>query len=87
MELIDENLSESHRLYEVLRSIEVVLLNLEDRPTMSSVVVMLSNESQLPQPKQRGFFYTEHAPQDDMSFSTHAPSSTTAITITLVYGS
>ncbi|XP_023730383.2 G-type lectin S-receptor-like serine/threonine-protein kinase At4g27290 isoform X1 [Lactuca sativa] len=91
VELIDENLSESWHLYQVLRSIEVALLcvqrNPEDRPSMSSVAVMLSSDSQLPQPKQPGFFYTEHLPQpqDDMSSTTRAPSSTTAITITLVH--
>ncbi|KAI3504457.1 hypothetical protein L1887_25936 [Cichorium endivia] len=90
LELIDENLSDSCHLYEVLRSIEMALLCVqrspEDRPSMSSVVVMLSSESELPQPKQPGFFYTEHIPKDDMSSSTHAPSSTTAMTITLVDG-
>lgn len=90
MELIDANLSDSCHLYEVMRSIEVALLcvqrNPEDRPSMSSVVVMLSSESELPQPKQPGFFYTEHDPKDDTSSSTHVPSSTTAMTITLVDG-
>ncbi|KAI3504458.1 hypothetical protein L1887_25937 [Cichorium endivia] len=90
VELIDENLSDSCHLYEVLRSIELGLLcvqrNPEDRPNMSSVVVMLSSESELPQPKQPGFFYTEHVTNDDMSSTTHAPSLTTAMTITLVHG-
>lgn len=90
MELIDENLSDSCHLYEVLRSIELGLLcvqrNPEDRLNMSSVVVMLSSESELPQPKQPGFFYTEHVANDDMSSTTHAPSLTTAMTITLVHG-
>ncbi|XP_024976433.1 G-type lectin S-receptor-like serine/threonine-protein kinase At4g27290 isoform X2 [Cynara cardunculus var. scolymus] len=90
MELIDTNLSDSCHLYEVLRSIELALLCVqrspEDRPSMSSVVVMLSSEGELPQPKQPGFFYTEHIPKDDMSSSIHAPTSTTAMTITLVDG-
>ncbi|CAI9283583.1 unnamed protein product [Lactuca saligna] len=90
VELIDANLSDSCHLYEALRLIEVALLcvqrNPEDRPSMSSVVVMLSSESELPQPKQPGFFYTEHDPKDDTSSSTHVPSSTTAMTITLVDG-
>ena len=90
MELIDSNLNDSCHLYEVLRSIELALLCVqripEDRPSMSSVVVMFSSEGELPQPKQPGFFYTEHVPKDDTSSSTHAPSSATQMTITLVDG-
>ena len=45
---------------ELLRSIHIGLLcvqqHAEDRPTMSSVVVMLDNESTLPPPKQPAFF-------------------------------
>jgi hypothetical protein len=47
-------------LSEVLRSIHVGLLcvqeNPEIRPTMSNVVLMLGNDDVLPQPKQPGFF-------------------------------
>ncbi|WVY94233.1 hypothetical protein V8G54_033321 [Vigna mungo] len=55
----------------------------EDRPTMSSVVFMLSNESiVLPQPKKTGFFEQEseyhHAYSENESFSNNA------MTITLL---
>lgn len=90
MELIDPSITDSCHLYEVLRSIELALLcvqrNPDDRPSMSSVVVTLSSEGELPEPKQPGFFYTEHVPRDDTSSSTRAPLSTTALTITLVNG-
>ncbi|KAK1407061.1 hypothetical protein QVD17_38672 [Tagetes erecta] len=90
MELIDPSITESCHLYEVLRSIELALLcvqrNPDDRPSMSSVVVTLSSEGELPEPKQPGFFYTEHVPRDDTSSSTRAPLSTNAMTITLVNG-
>ncbi|KAM0018530.1 putative protein kinase RLK-Pelle-DLSV family [Helianthus debilis subsp. tardiflorus] len=90
MEIIDPNITDSCHLYEVLRSIELALLcvqrNPDDRPSMSTVVVTLSSEGELPEAKQPGFFYTEHIPRDDKSSSTHAPSSTSAMTITLVNG-
>ncbi|KAK2995786.1 hypothetical protein RJ640_013512 [Escallonia rubra] len=59
-ELIDTDLSNSCYLFEVLRSIHIGLLCVqqspEDRPSMSSVVMMLGGESTLPQPKEPGFF-------------------------------
>ncbi|KAJ6886980.1 hypothetical protein NC651_027355 [Populus alba x Populus x berolinensis] len=60
LELISESIIESCNLFEVLRSIHVGLLcvqeNPVDRPSMSYVVLMLGNEDALPQPKQPGFF-------------------------------
>lgn len=60
MELIDASLAESCCPPEVLRSIEVGLLcvqqNAGDRPDMPSVILMLGSESALPQPKQPAFF-------------------------------
>ena len=45
---------------EVLRCIHVSLLCVqqhpEDRPNMSSVVLMLGSETEIPEPKQPGFF-------------------------------
>ncbi|CAL5415554.1 unnamed protein product [Camellia sinensis] len=60
LQLIDDVVWESCYLIEVLRSIHVGLWCVqespEDRPSMSSVVVMLSSEGALPQAKQPGFF-------------------------------
>lgn len=58
---MDDCLKESFVEYQVLRCIQVALLCVqklpEDRPTMASVVLMLSNEAvALPQPKHPGFF-------------------------------
>ncbi|XP_052181119.1 G-type lectin S-receptor-like serine/threonine-protein kinase SD1-1 isoform X2 [Diospyros lotus] len=58
--LLDEVLRESFSANEVIRCIQVGLLcvqqRTEDRPSMSSVVFMLSNESaELPVPKEPGF--------------------------------
>ncbi|XP_058197210.1 G-type lectin S-receptor-like serine/threonine-protein kinase SD1-1 isoform X2 [Rhododendron vialii] len=60
LELMDVVLKESFSENEVVRCMQVGLLcvqqRTEDRPTMSSVVFMLSNESAaLPQPKEPGF--------------------------------
>lgn len=76
-------------LGEMTRSIHVGLLCVqqspEDRPNMSSVVWMLSNECVLPEPKQPGFF-TERsvAIADQSSWSTHTPSTVNDMTITLL---
>uniref|UniRef100_A0A2N9G6L0 Expansin-like EG45 domain-containing protein n=1 Tax=Fagus sylvatica TaxID=28930 RepID=A0A2N9G6L0_FAGSY len=60
LELIDECLGKSCPLSEVLCRIYLSLLCVqqrpEDRPSMSSVVVVLGSESALPQPKKPGFF-------------------------------
>lgn len=60
LELMDKELESSISADEVVRCIQVALLcvqqRMEDRPTMSSAVFMLSNESAVPQnPKEPGF--------------------------------
>ncbi|KAL0553739.1 hypothetical protein IC582_007643 [Cucumis melo] len=88
LELIDASIGESYALSEVLRCIHVSLLCLqqlpEDRPTMSNVVLMLSSESSLAQPKQPGF-YMERDSLEVFSVSGKNESSTTnELTITLL---
>ncbi|KAB5521589.1 hypothetical protein DKX38_025908 [Salix brachista] len=60
LELAAESLLITCNLSEVLRSIHVGLLcvqeNPEDRPNMSIVALMLRDDDTLPQPKQPGFF-------------------------------
>ncbi|XP_061979111.1 G-type lectin S-receptor-like serine/threonine-protein kinase At4g27290 isoform X2 [Populus nigra] len=67
LELVAESLVIACNLSEVLRSIHVGLLcvqeNPEDRPNMSNVVLMLRDDDTLPQPKQPGFF-TERDPTE-----------------------
>ncbi|XP_076905060.1 G-type lectin S-receptor-like serine/threonine-protein kinase At4g27290 [Bidens hawaiensis] len=62
-ELMDATLHGSCNVSEVLRSIQVGLLCVQqhanDRPTMLSVVLMLISEGVLPQPKQPAFFTGE----------------------------
>ncbi|XP_060191125.1 G-type lectin S-receptor-like serine/threonine-protein kinase At4g27290 isoform X1 [Lycium barbarum] len=87
LELVDPNLVDSYYMSEVVRSIHVGLLcvqqNPEDRPSMSTVIMMLSNEGILPPAKHPGFF-TERKVEDVDKFSsrTQTPSSINEVTIT-----
>ncbi|KAG5597725.1 hypothetical protein H5410_038957 [Solanum commersonii] len=69
-ELLDEYLGDSCSTTEVERSICVGLLCVqqspEDRPNMSSAVMMLSNEGELPQAKRPGFYIERDAPDGEL---------------------
>ncbi|KAH0651996.1 hypothetical protein KY285_032164 [Solanum tuberosum] len=71
LELLDERLGDSCSTSEVVRSISVVLLCVqqcpEDRLSMSSVVLMLNNEGVLPLAKQPGFYIEGNAPGGDFA--------------------
>nr|GEX33988.1 G-type lectin S-receptor-like serine/threonine-protein kinase At4g27290 [Tanacetum cinerariifolium] len=86
MELIDKTLAESSNPSEVLRSIEVGLLCVqqspEDRPDMSSVVLVLGTEGALPKPKQPSFFTKRNFLGDDFSSISYPTSSTNDLTVT-----
>ncbi|KAL2242402.1 UNVERIFIED_CONTAM: G-type lectin S-receptor-like serine/threonine-protein kinase [Sesamum indicum] len=87
LELVDASLD--HKIYspEVVRSIQVGLLcvqqNPEDRPTMSSVVLMLGNEGEIPQAKKPGFFTERDVLASQNSSSTDAANSRNEVTITM----
>lgn len=73
---------------EVVRAIHVGLLCVqrspEDRPAMSSVVLMLGNEGELPQPKRPGFFTERDVTDTATSISSSsALHSTNEMSITL----
>lgn len=72
-EVIDECLRESCSLSEALQCIHVGLLCVqelpEDRPTMSSVVLMLGGESALPQPKRPGLYVGKYSSSEAGSSS------------------
>ena len=59
MKIVDPLLDETCHANEVLRCIQIGLLCVQehatDRPTMSTVVFMLSNDTPLPSPKQPAF--------------------------------
>ncbi|XP_073128010.1 G-type lectin S-receptor-like serine/threonine-protein kinase At4g27290 isoform X2 [Henckelia pumila] len=75
-------------LSKILRSIHIGLLCVqqhpEDRPSMSSVVLMLGNEGVLPEAKQPGFFTERDVFKPDTSFSSNVASSTNEVSITLL---
>ncbi|KAL8127219.1 G-type lectin S-receptor-like serine/threonine-protein kinase At4g27290 [Apium graveolens] len=84
LDIVDDviqNSSHEHEI-EVLRAIIIGLLCVQqypaDRPTMSSVVLMLTSEIPLPQPKQPGFFTERRLHEEDtMSYSSNYISVTT----------
>ncbi|KAF8030069.1 hypothetical protein BT93_E2481 [Corymbia citriodora subsp. variegata] len=82
-ELVDKQMEDSFPMSEVVRCIQIGLLCVqqrpEQRPTMSSVLLMLDSESaSLPLPKQPGF-YTERV-------NDHIDGGTNELTITIVEG-
>jgi len=60
MELMDDSVDTADSPSEILRYIHIGLLCVqqrpEDRPNMSSVVLMLNGEKLLPEPSQPGFY-------------------------------
>ena len=86
--MTDECFRQSSTLSEVLRCIHISLLCLqqcpEDRPSMSSVIVMLGSEGALPQPKQPGFFLEKDSNEAHCFSSKQELFSTNEMTITLL---
>lgn len=91
LELIDEKVRRSSEISQVLRSIQVGLLCVQqcpkDRPDMATAVLMLSSDNipSLPQPKEPGYFATRiiHHSRDPPSFSTNlTPPSSNSLSIT-----
>ncbi|CAL5393183.1 unnamed protein product [Camellia sinensis] len=86
LELIDEALWDSCYQIEMLRSIHVGLLCVQespkDRPSMSSVVLMLGSEAALPQEQQPGFFSARNVHQTGSSSSKEATTTGNEITST-----
>lgn len=91
MELMDALMEKPVLESEILRCIHVGLLCVaqrpEDRPTMSSALLMLDSEDpSLPQPQQPGF-YTERFPAEADSSSTGKRQyATNEVTITMLQG-
>lgn len=89
-ELLDKVMGEIYSVHEVLRCLQVGLLcvqeRAEDRPTMASVVLMLSSESaSLPQPKLPGFCMGWNPTETDSSSSKQDESFTVnQVTVTML---
>ncbi|XP_075672331.1 G-type lectin S-receptor-like serine/threonine-protein kinase At4g27290 isoform X4 [Castanea sativa] len=86
LELIDTCLKDSCILLEIVRCLRISFLCLqqrpEDRPNMSSVVMMLHSESSLPEPEEPASFVGKRSP----SSSKNQSSSTNEITVTMIEG-
>ncbi|KAI3809977.1 hypothetical protein L1987_19582 [Smallanthus sonchifolius] len=85
LQLVAKCLSESINVSQVLRSTHVGLLCVqrrpEDRPAMTSVIVMLGSEGPLPSPKEPGF-YVGNSTEDTRQSS----SSNNELSITMLNG-
>eukprot|EP00258_Populus_trichocarpa_P020788 XP_024436807.1 G-type lectin S-receptor-like serine/threonine-protein kinase At4g27290 isoform X2 [Populus trichocarpa] len=88
LELAAKSKVKTPYLSEVLRSIHVGLLcvqeNPENRPNMSYVVLMLGNEDELPQPKQPGFFTERDLVEASCSSSQSKPPSANECSISVL---
>ena len=87
-ELIDDCLRDSCILSETLRCIQIGLLCLQhhpdDRPNIASVVVMLSSEITLPQPKEPGFLIDKVSIEGETSLEKQTSPSTNQVTISML---
>lgn len=74
----------------MVRSIHIGLLCVQqspdDRPNMSSVVLMLGSEGELPMPTQPGFFTERNIVESEYFSSTRPNYSAEATTSTLLQG-
>ncbi|XP_056172045.1 G-type lectin S-receptor-like serine/threonine-protein kinase At1g61370 isoform X2 [Syzygium oleosum] len=90
LDLMDEAIADAFLPSEAIRCVHVGLLCVQDhavdRPNMSQVVLMLSGESDLPQPKQPTFTFQSLKTHDILSSQQQSNSSTNAITNTVVEG-
>ncbi|KAK3032634.1 hypothetical protein RJ639_036594 [Escallonia herrerae] len=92
LELVDAVMESPVPTSEVLRCIQTGLLCVqqrpEDRPTMSSVLLMLDSENpMLPQPKQPGFYTERFLLHADSSSTGKKPfSSSNDVTVTMLQG-
>nr|XP_043618819.1 G-type lectin S-receptor-like serine/threonine-protein kinase At4g27290 [Erigeron canadensis] len=86
LDLIDTSLGKAYSVSEVLRSVHIGLLcvqqRAQDRPTTPSVVSMLGGEGSLPSPKQPGFFI--QGSEKGSTSIIPLPSSVNVVTLTQV---
>lgn len=87
LEIVDASMGDSCPTDEVLRCIQVGLLCVQDnaaeRPNMSSVIFMLSNETTLPSPKQPMFAIQRDQNNAD-STTTKYSASINEVTVTIL---
>jgi len=88
LNLIDDYLRHSCIESEALRCIQIGLLCLQnhpdDRPNMTSVVVMLSSENSLPKPNDPGLLIKKLSTEGEASSGRQTSSSANEVTISLL---
>ncbi|KAL1119017.1 hypothetical protein V6Z11_D01G075100 [Gossypium hirsutum] len=88
LDLADDFLADTGDLSELLRCIHVSLLCIqqhpEERPNMSSVVLMLGSHNELPSPKQPGFLFYKNPFEADCSSGNDRLSSRNEISLSLL---
>ncbi|GLT56076.1 hypothetical protein SLA2020_291490 [Shorea laevis] len=88
LQLIDSSVQESCTQSEVLRCIHISLLcvqqNPEDRPSVSSVVLILGSEIALTQPKEPSFLFDKQSFEIDSPFGKPESSSTNQLSLTVL---
>ncbi|KAI9079147.1 hypothetical protein K1719_038873 [Acacia pycnantha] len=89
LKLIDACLEDSFIVSEALRCIHISLLCVQrhpdDRPNMASVVMMLSSDSDLPQPKEPAFLLERSPRGQESSQNNHISSSSNGMSFTQLY--
>lgn len=88
--IIDENLKDTCNLYEALRCIQIGLLCIQhhpnDRPDMTSVLVMLKSSNTLPQPEEPSYlFKIKSLEREPFSYKRASSSSINQVTISLLH--
>ncbi|KAJ0869926.1 putative protein kinase RLK-Pelle-DLSV family [Helianthus annuus] len=90
LQLVDKCLGDSINVSQVIRLIHVGLLCVqrhpEDRPTITSVILMLGGEGPLPSPKEPGFYIGENMQDTPQSSSSYGISSNNGVSITMLDG-
>lgn len=90
MDFVDQVLADSCSLQEVTRCLHIGLLCVQDhaadRPTMSTVVLMLSSEIDCPQPKRPTFTFQSLAGSSDLRSQSDYVYSINVITVSMVEG-
>ncbi|XP_021288914.1 receptor-like serine/threonine-protein kinase SD1-7 [Herrania umbratica] len=88
LEVVEECLGESCNLSEVIRCIHISLLCVQqhpkDRPSMSSVILTLGSETELPHPKQPGFLFQKSPLEENSSSDKRASSSRNEMTLSVL---
>ncbi|KAD3066922.1 hypothetical protein R6Q59_018902 [Mikania micrantha] len=90
LQLVAKCLGESINVSQVQRSIHVSLLCVQrhpdDRPTMTSVILMLGSEGPLPSPKEPGFYVGKTKQNATQSSSSRGTSSNNELSISMLDG-